>query len=215
MLIKMLSEKEKRHFIDLADLLIITNQPLLWDGKISDEITSDTNLSALSFQESRKEVELIAELEEYSGNVRVRSGTVIGFSGFSQSSALAWKNSNTTDIAPEPRGSTLIVEHLLETLKDYPFMKMDNPETRIEASMSVLKNLLEDHIYEIPSTAKIVLFELLLVALRAGQISDMQLILIKEIQRHHNIDDFVFDDLLERAEVINIEFSKTISMILE
>lgn len=94
-------------------------------------------------------------------------------------------------------------------------MKMDRPETRIEASMITLKNLLEDQIYERPSTPKIILFELLLVVLRNGKISDIQLTLLKEIQRHHNVEDFIFDDLVERAEVINLETSKTISMILE
>ncbi|HCL3953840.1 TPA: hypothetical protein N2C02_004198, partial [Pseudomonas aeruginosa] len=61
----------------------------------------------------------------------------------------------------------------------------------------------------------VILYELLLVALRDGHISNVEWALLKEYQRHHQLEDFIFDDLLERAETLNQEISKTISIILE
>jgi len=61
----------------------------------------------------------------------------------------------------------------------------------------------------------VMLFELLLVALRDGNISSIEWALLKEFQQHHKLEDFIFDDLLERAEVLNKEVNKTISIVLE
>lgn len=209
MLINMLSDTQKKHFIDLADLLIIANLPLLWDGKPSDEITSSTDLSALSLKAGKHEFELIAELENYTGKVR-NQGSMLGLPEI-----MLRKRLKPTAQESIPSLNTAIVDKLVNALKAYPFMKLEQPEVRTQAASSVLSDLLEDKTYDLPATPKIILFELLLVALRDGSISDIKLTLLKKIQIHHGIEDFIFDDLLERAEITNQETSKTISMILE
>jgi len=100
-------------------------------------------------------------------------------------------------------------------LKTYPIPKVEKPETRVQAATTVLKELLKGKTFELPSAPKVILFELLLVALRDGHISSIEWALLKEYQRHHQLEDFIFDDLLERAETLNQEVSKTISIILE
>ncbi len=215
MLINMLSDTQKKHFIDLADLLIIANLPLLWDGKPSDEITSSTDLSALSLKAGKHEFELIAELENYTGKVR-NQGSMLGTAhGSSLPEIMLRKRLKPTAQESIPSLNTAIVDKLVNALKAYPFMKLEQPEVRTQAASSVLSDLLEDKTYDLPATPKIILFELLLVALRDGSISDIKLTLLKKIQIHHGIEDFIFDDLLERAEITNQETSKTISMILE
>ena len=110
---------------------------------------------------------------------------------------------------------TRITNRLIEALKKYPFTKMENPGNRVGAATTVLREMLEQKKYDIPSTPKIILYELFLVALRDGHISGVEWALLKEFQRHHKIEEFIFDDLLERAETLNQEMTKTISIILE
>ncbi|MGL6241672.1 hypothetical protein [Pseudomonas sp.] len=190
MLIKLLSDSDKLHLVELAKLLALADKPLLWDGKTSDEFTSDTDLSALSIQESEHERELIAELEQSSGVRKTFGGISIA-------------SSNEVEL------------RLIEVLKNFPVSKAEKPETRVLAATTVLKELLKGKKFELPSTPKVILFELLLVALRDGHISSIEWALLKEFQLHHQLEDFIFDDLLERAETLNQEVSKTISIILE
>ncbi len=65
------------------------------------------------------------------------------------------------------------------------------------------------------ATPKIILFQLFLVALRDGQISNIEWMLLKEIQLYYKLPDFIFKDLLDRAESLNSEMSKTLALILE
>jgi hypothetical protein len=111
--------------------------------------------------------------------------------------------------------SVEVEAQLIDAIKIFPISKADRPEVRVQAATSVLKDLLHDKKYEQPSVPKVMLFELLLVALRDGNISSIEWALLKEFQRHHKVEDFIFDDLLERAEVLNQEVSKTISIVLE
>lgn len=67
MLMKLLSDEDKKHLLELAKLLAVSDKPLLWDGKTSNELTSGTNIDALSIQEGEQERELIADLEISAG----------------------------------------------------------------------------------------------------------------------------------------------------
>ena len=53
------------------------------------------------------------------------------------------------------------------------------------------------------------------MALSGSSISIIEWALLKEFQHHHHLEDFISDDILERAETMNKEVSKTISIILE
>ncbi|SBW83213.1 hypothetical protein PVE_R1G5332 [Pseudomonas veronii 1YdBTEX2] len=191
MLTKLLSDSDKKHLLELSKLLALADKPLLWDGKTSDEFTSSTDLSALSIQEGAQERELIAELEK---SISPPSSTV----------------SLPRMMRPVDVGTRLI-----EALKKYPIPKAEKPETRVQAATTVLKEILKGKKFELPTAPKVILFQLLLVALRDGTITSVEWALLKEFQLHHQLEDFIFDDLLERAETLNQEVSKTISIILE
>lgn len=193
MLIKLLSDPDKKHLVELAKLLALSDKPLLWDGKTSAELTSSTDLNALTILQSEQERELIADLE-------LSAGTAVG----DFSSVIGWKLSR---YEVEPR--------LIEALKVFPISAAEKPESRVRAASTLLKELLEGKKFDQPSVPKIMLFELILVALRDGNISSIEWALLKQFQQYHRLEDFIFDDLLERAEVLNQEISKTISIVLE
>ncbi|MNF61522.1 hypothetical protein HBO14_10425 [Pseudomonas sp. WS 5406] len=191
MLIKLLSNSDKKHLLELSKLLALADKPLLWDGKTSGEFTSSTDLNALTIQEGEQERELIAELEQSIGPP--------------SSSAIILGSRRPVDVGAR----------LIDALKKYPIPKAEKPETRVQAATTVLKELLKGKKFELPTAPKVILFELLLVALRDGNITSVEWALLKEFQLHHQLEDFIFDDLLERAETLNQEVSKTISIILE
>lgn len=194
MLIKMLPDENKTLLVDLAVLLALSDNPLLWDGKSKEELTSDSNLNNMSIQKNVMEAELINELEQYSARSAASSHIFFGGLG----------NSNTT-----------AENYLIEKLKLYPLAVIDAPETRIQAAIAVLRIILTDKKIEDVATPKIIIFELFLVALRDGQISSIEWMLLKEIQLYFKIPDFIFKDLLDRAEALNNEMSKTLALILE
>ncbi len=113
------------------------------------------------------------------------------------------------------RLDTSIESKLVDKIKTFPLQQIDESTTRLQAASMVLKELLADKKYEQPSVPKLMLFELMLVALCGGAISSIQWALLKEFQHHHQQEDFIFDDLLERAETMNREVSRTLSIILE
>lgn len=210
MLLKLLPEPDQKHLLGLAKLLALADKPLLWDGKTSDEFTSDTDLSALSIQEGEKEREMIAELEQ---SITRSSNTSVFGNSSSASSMFGW--SSSTAFMSGSKSSDDVAAKLIDELKKYPVTKAEKPETRVQAATSVLKELLKGKRFELPTAPKVILFELLLVALRDGTITSVEWALLKEFQLHHQLEDFIFDDLLERAETLNQEVSKTISIILE
>ncbi|PKF25991.1 hypothetical protein [Pseudomonas hunanensis] len=210
MLLKLLPEPDQKHLLGLAKLLALADKPLLWDGKTSDEFTSDTDLSALSIQEGEKEREMIAELEQ---SITRPSNTSVFGNSSSASSMFGW--SSSTAFMSGSKSSDDVSAKLIDELKKYPVTKAEKPETRVQAATSVLKELLKGKRFELPTAPKVILFELLLVALRDGTITSVEWALLKEFQLHHQLEDFIFDDLLERAETLNQEVSKTISIILE
>jgi hypothetical protein len=207
MLIKLLSSAEKHHLVALAKLMALADKPLLWDGQTPDEFTVNTNLNNLSIQKGESEVEIIRELERSAGDPPTISATVS-----SSMFTSMFSSSSGTSTVPS---SVDVESRLIDVLKSFPLIKIKRPEGRVQAAIVVLKELLKDKKFELPATPKVVLFELLLIALRDGNISNIEWALLKEFQQHHQLDDFIFDDLLERAETLNREVNKTISIILE
>lgn len=205
MLVKFLSQADKEHLLDLAELLSLADNPLLWDGKRKEEITSETNLNNLSIQVVERESALIAELRSEGEKI----------TSYRSSSDLI------SNIAAISRGvgsfstCSAVEESLIKKLKTLPIHAAEEPANRAEAAKAVMKNLLEGKRFELPSVPKLMMFELMSMALCDGSISSIEWALLKEFQHHHQLEDFVFDEILERAEIMNTEVSKTIAIILE
>jgi len=192
MFIKLLPEDKKILLLNLARLMALSDKPLLWAGKTKDELTADSDLSALSIQHGEAENELITELEQSI------SGPAIAL----------------FDIFPNS-DKNKIENLLIEKLKAIPLSKIDAPEQRVQSALAVIKVLLENNEKSAPAEGKIMLLQLILISLRDGHISSIEWALLKEIQLRYQLPDFIFSDLLERAEALNSELSKTLSLVLE
>ena len=106
-------------------------------------------------------------------------------------------------------------DKLLKVIKTFPLQIAEEPASRVSAANAVLKDILDGEEFDSPAVAKVMLFELMSMALCDGSISSIEFNLLKEIQHHCKLEDFIFDDILDRAESVNQEVSKTIAIILE
>ena len=189
MLLKLLSAQDREYLLDIAELLSISDKPLLWDGKIKEEITFKSDIKEISIQKGEKENSILNDLKS--------EGKIKNYSSFG-----IFTSSN-------------IEEKLLEKIKNIPLQKIEEPGIRAEAALVILRELLKDKKPENPSSPKVMLFELMLVALVSGNISNIKWQILDEFKNHYRLDDYIFNDLLERAETSHREINKTLSIILE
>lgn len=196
MLLKILSQQDKSDFLAIAELLTLCDKPILWDGKKIEEITPQANFENATIQKSEKEITLMDELEKESGT---------------ETSKYKYERSGFFSI----RTGETVEGKLLEKIKNYPFKQIEEPTTRLGAALAVLKDLLKGKKTELPATPKLMLFELMQVALVDGNISSIKMQLLNEFTQHYRLADYVFYELLERAEVTSREINKTITIIFE
>ena len=102
-------------------------------------------------------------------------------------------------------------------LKSLPLGKQNDPQARIMVSSSVLEQLCapEGEIEILPSEPKVMLYELFSLALADGEISSVEDALLRKFASLFQIEEFLYDDLLERARGMNREAVKALSIILE
>ncbi len=187
MLLKLLSDQDKREFLEVAELLVLSDKPLLWDGKLTEEITPQTNISNISIKQSAQDESLIAEA----------------------------KAECQRDSPEFPFASGRMEARIVERLRTFPLQKIEEPGTRSAAVSAILREILKGKKSEIPSVPKLMLFELMLLALAGGKISSVEWKLLNDFKHHYHVEDYLFEDLLKRAEVIHQEINKTLSIILE
>jgi len=76
-----------------------------------------------------------------------------------------------------------------------------------------LKKLnLEDLPQHIP---RVMMHELIMVALCDGEISENKMMLLKQVQNHFGIDDESFQDLLEQGKILRKQLDRSTYIILE
>jgi len=211
MLRKLLSPDDLHRFLLYAELLSISDKPLLWDGKDVKEITSTNGKEKISFKKGEAESELLAD----------------------------WRK----NIKDAPPGN--VMQHvLIHLLKDVPLYDcITNPEgVQWNAVASALHRALGGGIkYQLepdskklnvqiinqadqkteadgtqnPYVIRIMLYELMLMALADGQISAIEYRFLEEFKRYYKIDDLAFEEIRERAESMYRETQKTIALVLE
>jgi hypothetical protein len=191
MLVKLLSENDKAHFLKLAELLSIADKPLLWDGKTKDEVTPRTDMQKVSFAKGEAESKLLSDWLQEEVGLTPRSFAAI-------------------------EKDTEVEQLLFEWLADIPLDK--NTEISIERSIvvsEVLQSLLKEKPVTTRHANRIMLYELMLMALASGEISSIEYRFLKIFKEHHKIDDIDFDEILERAKTTYREIQKTIALVLE
>lgn len=203
MLLKLLSPQDKSDFLDIARLITLCDKPLLCEGKKIEELTSQSNFDNLTIQKAETAVALMDELikECNVGNLKA--------------SQAAWPFANGVKPLPNNQIDESIEIKLLKKLKKHPLQKIEETTTRLGVALEVLRDLLKDKKSEIPSVPKLQLFELMQVALVDRSISSIQIQLLNEFAQHFKLENYVFTELLERAEVTSREINKTLTIILE
>jgi hypothetical protein len=195
MLLKQLSLDDKRDFLCIAELLSLADKPLLLGDKFRIRSVARTNFGTkLSIERSDAE---LAAMDE-----------------------LAWKCDSSDDAildyASGNRFGRMDIEPaLLKRFDKLPQDHTEEPAARATVTLDVLREVLKGRKAEMPSVPKVMLFELMLLALAKGSISSIEWQLLNEFMHHHQLEKHVFDDLLERAECAHREAQKTLAIILE
>jgi hypothetical protein len=194
MLTKLLSKDDKTRFLLFAELLSLADKPMLWDGKKKEDITSHTNKENLSIKKGEPESMLLTEW--------------------------GWQGSvpkNLPDImkAKKMPGATWIEQCLIEFLRDILYKNTEEPVARWNAVAAVLSTLLKTDAITNKYAIRIVLYELMLLALADGAISPVEYLFLEKFKNHHQIDNYTFDEIRERAESMYRETQKTIAIVLE
>lgn len=196
MLVKLLSDDHKAHLLELAELLSIADKPLLWDGKTKDEVTARTDMKKVSFAKGEAESKLLSDWsQEVSGSMTI---------------PFSWGN-----IASGKAPATEVEKLLLDQLDDVPLHKnTEDSVARLNAVSAALHRLLEG-VSGTPHAVRIMLYELMLMALASGGISSIEYRFLEIVKQHHQVDDCDFGEILERAETMYREVQKTIALVLE
>ncbi len=204
MLLKQLSDSDKRIFLCLAELISLCDKPMLWNGKRREDATSaDLKADAVSL--------------EWNGSVHAAmkelASSLIGDHAFETSRMPV--SAKTGWVFFTGSGGSGVAHELIERLDAMPLKAEGDSAVRVTVATSVLRDILKEQKAATPTIPKLMLFELFLLSLTGGSISSIQWQVLSEFKHHYKIDDYIADDLLERAERTHIEAQKTIAIILE
>lgn len=215
MLLKQLSNDDKRLFLRVAELLCVSDKPILWGGKRSEEITAATNLSDVKIQRGEREELAMADL------MLALHATQDKVAGKASSGSSSNSFLNLDDIVSgissmlNPYTSVQPESLLIERIKKLPIQRAHEPAARANAALEVLRDLLKEKKAILPSVPKLMLFELMMLAMADGAVSSIEWQVLNEFKHHYQIEDHIFDELLARAELTYREAQKTIAIILE
>lgn len=210
MLLHMLSHDDQKIFMQIARLLSLSDNPLLFDGKPHEELTANSDLSKISIEESEAELAVLKGFARECGNPDVLGslGAEIGKATIAVFSSLTGRE----------RIPTITAGMLIDELGNIPLKNINDPAERLPAAIRVLRKIWgerQDSDKDSPAIAKVMLFDLMLMILADENVTDIEFGLLKEFASLTRVEDFVFDDLLERAKAFNAETSKTIALVLE
>jgi len=110
-----------------------------------------------------------------------------------------------------------VTKELLSRLKLLPLVRQAEPAERARVACEVLGTLVDQALAESvqPSVPKVMLYELMLLALADGEVSLVEEAQLRWLADKFGIDEYTYSDLLERAKSISAEASRTIAIILE
>lgn len=213
-MLHMLSTEHKKAFLQIARLLNLSDNDLVIKKGQEEEKLCNSELESVSFLEVESENSILQGFMRECGKM------------------------DETEASEAPSDVNHIGKALLTELGNGVLKKhLNDPEQRLRSASLILKNILSGsgltvtadneakepleieeasfHDYNTPSIAKIMLYELILMAMADGDISDIEWSLIRKFADYTGVEGFILDDLRERAEATNIEATKTLALILE
>lgn len=195
MYLHLLTDAQQNQLKMIAVVLSFSDNEVLWDGRRQDELTGETDLTKVAFVHVEQEFLLLKAMERESGGL---------VSGVNFDHAI-WRFE---------RHIELVAGRLLSGLRPLPISMQNNVSERIQISRAVIEDLTRDTEIE-SAPLKVMVLELLLLALADGEISSIEGELIRGFADAHGLDADTFDKLLGHAMDINREAAKTISIIFE
>lgn len=195
MLLKQLSKKDRHIFLCTAQLLTLADQPLLWNGEPRSRTTMNTRFTNITIARSSARQAAIDEL----------------FSALDATERL----SIVVDYAIQGPQPGEIAAKLISELRLLPAKDENDPALRLKVANQLLAQVMKTDKAALPSVPKLMLFELMLLALTDGTISSVQWQLLVEFRHHYGLEEYIFDDLLMRAQCTHMETQKTLAIILE
>lgn len=209
MFLSMIKDDQKGLFLDLAVLVSISDDPIFWDGKSEEEVTGETDLTKVSLRTSATEVAILEDFAKECGEAPGYISTATDPADVFLAIALPFQSQR------EPRRAGVRMWNALYSkLKELPLHKQNNADERIKAVSAIMEDLISD-VGLLPAASKVMLYELMLLALADGKVSDVEESILLKLSNILGVDDFVYDDLMERARSMNHEVSKSLSLILE
>jgi hypothetical protein len=212
MFLHLLDEQKRTEFLELAQLVCLSDNPLLWDGKTEAELTGETDLRKVAFQRHAAEEALMKDVAR---ECLDESASSRSFFDLKSSPRAAWPLPTGGVPTEDGDGHDRIERALLSRLKPLPLGRQNAPDERQKAALCVLVERLQPDADARPEVAKIMLFELMLLSLADGEISEVERALLEVFAQRQGIPGYLFDDLLECAEGTNRQASKTVSIIFE
>lgn len=202
MLFGFLSDADREDFLGIATLLSLSDKPLLWDGKGQEEISARTNMGRLTIQKGEAESSL---LDAWRSGVKSSDG-VTAAAAVAQGIFVK----GMTRFARQG-----VEKEFIERLKGVPLNSIQDEGVRWNVVSGVLRGLLQEKVPTTFYANKVMLFELMLLALADGRVTGIEYQFLSEFGRHHKLDDDDFNEILERAECMYREMQRTIALILE
>ena len=219
----MLTPEHQAMFLEIAKLVSLIDDELTFDNNSEEEKLFNDNFEGISFLENEYEIQTIR-----------RFSLECGINEVSSPVKKPSKNTSSSELIS---GADKIPKMLLIAIGCGVLKKhLNDPGERLHAGIGILRNIVsgcvlpeaseavqnegEDEGEENPcpftvTVAKVMLFELMLLAMAGGEISDSQWCLIEEFANLVGVEHFVLEDLRERAVATNKEASRTLALILE
>jgi hypothetical protein len=194
MLLKQLSDDDRKTILRVGELLISCDKPLRWNGKLRGESSQNSASGKVTFKRGQRGAEA---LDELSSTFLDKTESVFG------------------DIFGGPTSRGNIETTLAKRIEKFPLYSEDDPAIRARTAVELLREILKDNTAAKPAVPKLMLFELFLLALADEGISNVQWQVLNEFKHHFHLEDHLFEDLLERAQCTHREAQKTIAIILE
>lgn len=195
MYLHLLTEDEQSQLKALAAVLSFSDNEILWDGRRQDELTGETDLKKVAFVHVEQELLLLKAMEREAGGLRIGANCDYDLQSFEHHIGH-------------------VASSLLTGLRSLPISKQNSESERIRVSREAVDYL--THKIEIGSASlRVMVLELMLLALADGEMSFIEGELIRGFAEANGLDGDSIDELLKHAENINREAAKTISIIFE
>jgi hypothetical protein len=233
MFLHFLNDQEKGCFLKTARLMEICDNPLLWDGREHDAIAGTTDLRKITFVESSAEVAVMDAFVRECGSDggfrdvdRMLVDELVAMSLAAQLDPAKRTEAAlrvltrivepaTTPLAKSLGSATATLLYGRVSIAGLAVKSGVSRWTEAQTSMGDDDDDDEDADESFPGARKAQVFELMLLGLADGAMSEGEEAILKRYSELLEIDAVIYRSLLARAEAFSTEANHTLALILE